>query len=84
MRLAGNVEVDRRDFGNRKSSGVRDRFCDELHVEVVADGRDGTRLVVTEQVARAANLEVTHGNLEAAAQRGVVANGAQSLVRGFR
>ena len=80
MGLAGHVEVDLHDLGHDEALGVGHRLGDELHVEVVADGRDRTRLVVTEQVAGAADLEVAHGDLEAAAERRVVADRAKPLV----
>ena len=38
---------------------------------------------MAEQVARAADLEVAHRDLEAAAERGVVADRAQPLVGGL-
>ncbi len=63
-----------------KALRVRDRFGHELHVEVVADGRHRAGLVVAQEIARAAYLEVSHGDLEATAERGVVANRAQSLI----
>ena len=46
------------------------RLLEELGVQVEADRGDGARLVVPEQVARAADLQVVRGDAEAGAQLG--------------
>jgi hypothetical protein len=51
-----------------------------LHVQVIADRSDVAGLVRAEKVASAADLEVTHGDLEARAELGVLADGAQAFV----
>ena len=49
------------------------RLVEHLHVELEAERRDVAGLLVAEQVAGAAQLEVAHRDLEAGAQLGVVA-----------
>ena len=60
---------------------LADRLGHELAVEVEPHGRDVTALRAAEQVARAADLEVAHGELEAGAEVGVLADRLQALVR---
>src|SRR5439155_1184009 len=43
---------------------LRYRFGEHLYVELEAEGRDMSRLLVAQQVARAANLEVAHRDRE--------------------
>ena len=45
-----------------------DALLEQLAVKLEAHGRDVPALLRAEQVARAADLEVAHGNLEAAAE----------------
>ena len=56
------------------------RLGHQLDVEVVPDGGDVARLVGAEQVARAADLEVAHGDLESGSELGVLADRPQPLV----
>jgi hypothetical protein len=56
------------------------RLVEHLHVELEAERGDVPGLLVAEQVAGAAQLEVAHGDLEARAELGVVAQGAQALL----
>ena len=60
---------------------LADRFGDHLDVEVEADRGDVTRLLGAEQVARAADLEVAHRDLEAGTEVGELADRLQALVR---
>ena len=52
--------------------GGADRLVEHLHVQLEAERRDMSRLLVPEQVAGAADLQVPHRDLEAGAQLGVV------------
>src|SRR4051812_5248828 len=56
-------------------------LVEHRHVELEAERRDVAGLLVAEQVARAADLEVAHRDLEAGAELGVVAQRAQALRR---
>ena len=56
-----------------------DRLVEHRHVELEADRRDVARLLVAEQVAGAADLEVAHRDLEAGAELGVVGERRQAL-----
>ena len=68
---------------------LRDRLCEKLAVRLESDRADEARLSRTQQVSRAANLEVAHRHLQAAAEVGELANRlearlsivAQGLVR---
>ena len=60
---------------------LADRLGDELAVQVEADGRDVARLLAAEQVARAADLEVAHRDLEARPEVGELADRPEPLVR---
>ena len=57
------------------------RLVEHLHVQLEAEGGDVAGLLVAEQVAGAADLQVAHGDLEAGAQLGVVAERAEALGR---
>src|SRR3954471_7346932 len=57
------------------------RLVEHAHVQLEAEGGDVAGLLVAEQVAGAADLEVAHGDLEAGAELGVVAQRAQALRR---
>ena len=78
--VAGHVEGDRRRGRPGFAAGLGHRLGHQLDVEVVADGGDVARLVAAEQVARPADLEVSHGDLEPRAELGVLADRAQPLV----
>src|SRR3954451_7002490 len=58
-----------------------DRLVEHAHVQLEAERRDVARLLVAEQGAGAADLEVPHRDLEAGAELGVVAERAQALRR---
>src|SRR3954470_17241963 len=58
-----------------------DRLVEHAHVQLEAERRDVAGLLVAEQVAGAADLEVPHRDLEAGAELGVVAERAQALRR---
>ncbi len=53
-------------------------LVEHLHVQLEAERRDVAGLLVAEQVARAAQLEVAHRDLEARAELGVVATARAS------
>ena len=57
---------------------LRHRFVEHLDVELEAEGRDMARLLGSQQVTRAADLEVAHGDLEAGAELGVVGEGGEA------
>src|SRR4051794_6979612 len=56
-------------------------LVEHRHVELEAERRDMPGLLVAEQVARPADLEVAHRDLEAGAKLGVVAQRAEALRR---
>ena len=56
---------------------------EHLHIHVIADAFHLSRLVRTEQIARAANLKIAHGNLDAGAEFSKFANRLQSLAGGL-
>ena len=60
---------------------LADRFGHHLDVEVEADRGDVTRLLGAEQVARAADLEVAHRDLETRTEIGELADRLQPFVR---
>ena len=57
------------------------RAVDDLAIEVITDRRHVAVLLRPEQVARAADLKVPHGNLEACAELRELADGAEPLLR---
>ena len=57
------------------------RLVEHRHVQLEAHRRHVAGLLVAEQVARAADLEVAHGDLEARAQLGVVGERRQARPR---
>src|SRR3954454_8815388 len=59
-------------------------LVEHRHVELEAERRDVAGLLVAEQVAGAADLEVAHRDLEPGAELGVVAQRAQALGRLLR
>ena len=59
---------------------VGDGFTHEPHIEVEADTCDVARLLAAEQVARAADLEVLHGDLHAGAEVGVAGDRLEPVV----
>jgi hypothetical protein len=60
------------------------RLVEHAHVQLEAERGDVAGLLVAEQVAGAADLEVAHRDLEARAELGVVAQRAQALRRLLR
>src|SRR3954470_8829985 len=72
--------------GRREALGLLrpDRLVEHAHVQLEPERRDVAGLLVAEQVARAADLEVAHRDLEARAELGVVAQRAQALRRLLR
>ena len=75
-----HVELDLGRLARRLALHLGDGLVDHLDVEVVADRGDVAALVLAEQVARAPDLQVAHGDLEPAAQLRRLADGAQALV----
>ena len=75
-----DVELDLGRRADRLALHLGHRLGDHLAVEVVADGGDVAGLGLAEQVAGAADLEVAHGDLEAAAELGGLADRLQPLV----
>jgi hypothetical protein len=59
-------------------------LVDHPDVELEADGRHVAGLLVAEEVACAADLEVAHRDLEAGAELGVVGQRGQALARLLR
>ncbi len=59
---------------------LHDGVGEQARVEVEADGVDEAGLLRAEQVARAANLQVLHGDAEARAKLGRLEDGAQPLL----
>ena len=60
------------------------RLLDHLHVEIEADRDDEAVLLAAQQVSGAADLHVAHGDAEAGAQLGELADGLQPLLGDFR
>ena len=58
---------------------VADALFEELAVKLKADGGDVAALFGAEQVAGAADFQVAHGDAEAAAQGGILFDGAEAL-----
>src|SRR4051794_11452204 len=61
-----------------------DRLVEHAHVQLEPERRDVAGLLVAEEVAGAADLEVAHRDLEAGAELGVVAERAEALRRLLR
>src|SRR5581483_2940427 len=76
----GEVELDLGGLAQLLPLELGDGLADHLDVQVVADGRNVSRLVLTEEVAGAADLEVAHGDLEARPELGVLADRLEALV----
>ena len=71
-----DVDVEAHRLGLRRPpspSRAAHGLVEHLHVQLEAERRDVARLLVAEQVARAADLEVAHRDLDAGAELGVVA-----------
>ena len=66
--------------GHRLALGGGDGLIQQLHIQVVADGLHVAVLALTQQVARAADLQIPHGDAEARAKAGELPNGGQPLV----
>src|SRR2546425_1265221 len=58
-----------------------DGLVQELDVELEADGRNVTRLLGTEQLAGAADLEIAHRDREAGAKLRMVGQGREAGTR---
>jgi len=54
-------------------------LLEQLAVKFKPDGSDMATLLRAEQIASAANLQITHRDLETAAKRGVLLHGADAL-----
>ena len=65
---------------DRLALHLGDRLGHHLAVQVVADRGDVTGLCLAEQVAGTADLEVAHGDLEARAELGRLADRLEPLV----
>src|SRR5439155_14974677 len=59
-----------------------DALFEQLAVKFEADRRDVPALLGAEQIARAANFQVAHGDFEPAAQRRVLFDGADPFAGG--
>ena len=84
VRVARDVE---RHGGRRRpglAPGLGHRLGHQLHVEVVAHRGDVARLVRAQQVAGPPDLQVAHGDLEARAELGVLADGLAGARRPAR
>lgn len=60
-----------------------DRILQNLDIQVVADRLHTSALLGTEQVPRTAQLQIAHGNFEAAAELGELADSLQAFGRDF-
>ena len=69
-----------RGLGRRLAGQLGDGLGDHLAVEVEADGGDVAALLAAEEVAGAPDLEVTHGDLEAGAEVGELAERLEPFV----
>ena len=58
---------------------LQDGLLEQLQVHVVAHGHHVARLLGAQQVARAADFQIAHGDLEAGAELGKVPDGGQAL-----
>ena len=81
VRVDRHVDLTSTGSAHRLALELADRLGDHLAVEVEADRGDVARLLAAEQVARAADLEVAHRDLEARAEVGELADRLQPLVR---
>ena len=73
------VDAHLRMRDDRLASRFADRLHQHLREQVEADRREVAGLLGAEQRAGAADLEVAHGDLDAAAQVGVLADGHEAL-----
>ena len=64
-------------LGDRRALAQRDRLLEHLDVQLEPDRRDVAGLLVAEQVAGAADLQIAHGDAQPAAELGVVGQRAQ-------
>ena len=76
----GHVDLDLGGGTDRLPLELGHRLGDHLAVEVVAHCGDVARLALAEEVARAADLEVAHGDPEARPELGGLTDGPQALV----
>src|SRR5208282_4936419 len=58
-----------------------DALLEQLTIQLEAHSGDVPALLGTEQVARAADFQVAHGDFESAAEAGVLLNGADAFAR---
>jgi len=80
-RIGGHVELHFAGcLGRCLALHLANGLGDHLAVQVVPHSCDVTALRLAQQVAGAPNLQVAHGDLEAAAQLGCFADGLQPLV----
>ena len=56
-------------------------LLDHLHIEIQSDGRDVSRLLFAEQIARSADLEIGRRNPESRTQLGELLDGCQAFLR---
>ncbi len=80
VRVEREIELDLGRLAERLALQLGDHLVDHLAVQVVADGGDVARLAGAEQVAGAPDLEVAHGDLEAAAELGGLTDRLQPFV----
>ena len=83
----GNGRLDRQvdGDGNRflafRLLVLFDRFGHHTHVQVEADAFDMAALLIAQQIAGAAQFEILHGYVEARAERGVLRDGGEPVMR---
>src|SRR3954470_7636026 len=82
-----DVDVEAHGLGlvlGRRAIPGADRLVEHAHVQLEPERRDVAGLLVAEEVAGAADLEVAHRDLEAGTELGVVAERAEALRRLLR
>ena len=84
MRVDGDLDPHRRLGLARVAAVVGDGLADHAQVHVEADALDVAGLVLAQEVACAAELQVAHGDGHAGAQVGVGGHGREALVGGLR
>jgi hypothetical protein len=78
VRIDPSVDAHRPSCDPPLALELRDRLREHLDVELEPEGGDVTRLLRSEQIAGAANLEIPHRDLEARAELGVVGQRGQA------
>ena len=81
VRVDAGVDPDGAHGDPRLARELGDRLVQHLDVELEAERGDVARLLGAEQVARAADLEVAHRDLEPGAELGVVGERREARAR---